>query len=414
MKLLYNTLTFAAVLLLSSCVSMEAERHYASSLHRLSVSVEWPEGYGEYMREGVEVRIADNVTGNMFTAVTDAAGRAAADVTEGFYNVSVSDIFSRSVIFNGSADRVRVTGGDTELRLRLMKAETSALVIKEIYCGGCTKYPEVGTYQSDKYVILHNNSSETIFLDGLCFGALDPYNAQATNVWVSTDPVTGETIFPDFLPVVEAVWKFDGDGDDFPLEGGADAVIAVCGAIDHTLQFPNSVNLNREDCFVCYNRVYYPNTLYHPVPGDRIEPSHYLKVVIKVGRANAYPYSVNSPATVIFRAKECTIEEYVAREESVMQKPGSSQERIVKIPVEWVLDAVEVYDASTSNNKKRLPPVLDAGYVFFSGTFNGHTLHRRLDAVATAEEGFPVYADTNNSSVDFYERDTQSLKDNAL
>lgn len=404
-----------AALFLGGCVGLDAEAQYARSLHTLEVHVAWPDDDASYMRAGVGVKVADNVTGNTFFAATDDDGCAMLSLPEGFYNVSVSDVVSRSIIFNGSADMVRVTGGgDVMLRLDLLRVETSPLVIREIYCGGCTKYPDVGTYQSDKYVIIHNNSSEVQWLDGLCFAALDPYNAQATNVWVTSDPDTGSSLFPEFLPVVECIWQFGGSGSDFPLAGGEDAVIAVNGAIDHAEQFPESVNLNDSRYFVCYNQVLYPNTSYHPVPGDKIEPSHHLRVVIKVGRANAYPYSINSPATIIFRAQECDIDEYVQREGVVIQKPGSSSDRVVKIPPSWVLDAVEVYDASTSNNKKRLPPQLDAGYVFFSGKFNGHTLHRRLDAEATAEEGFAVYADTNNSSSDFYERDTQSLKDYTL
>ena len=43
-------------------------------------------------------------------------------------------------------------------------------------------------------MILHNNTSETQYLDGLCFGSLDPYNSQATNVWVTQDESTGATI----------------------------------------------------------------------------------------------------------------------------------------------------------------------------------------------------------------------------
>lgn len=403
-----------AAMSLGGCVSLDAEAQYARSLHTLDVHVAWPGDDASYMREGVGVKVADNVTGNTFFADTDGEGHALFTLPEGFYNVSVSDIVSPNTIFNGSADRVRVTGGDARLRLELLRVATSPLVIREIYCGGCTKYPEVGTYQSDKYVIIHNNSSETQYLDGLCFATLDPYNSSGINVWVTTDPETGSSVYPEFLPVIECIWQFGGSGSDFPLAGGDGAVIAINGAIDHTEQFPESVNLNDSRYFVCYDQVLFPNTMYHPAPGDKIEPSHYLRVVIKTGRANAYTYSMNSPATIIFRAQGCDIGEYVQREDAVIQKPGSSNDRVVKIPPSWVLDAVEVYNGSTSSNKKRLPPQLDAGYVVFSGTFNGHTLHRHLDEVSTAREGFAVYADTNNSSADFYERDTQSLKDEKL
>lgn len=85
------------------------------------------------------------------------------------------------------------------------------------------KLPLEGNYQSDKYIILHNNDSEVQYLDSLCFGALDPYNSQATNVWVTQDEVTGATIFKDFAPIVQCIWQFGGTGKTFPLQPGEDA-----------------------------------------------------------------------------------------------------------------------------------------------------------------------------------------------
>ena len=87
--------------------------------------------------------------------------------------------------------------------------------------------PLEGNYQSDKYIILHNNDSEVQYLDSLCFGALDPYNSQATNVWVTQDEATGATIFKDFAPIVQCIWQFGGTGKTFPLQPGEDAVIAI-------------------------------------------------------------------------------------------------------------------------------------------------------------------------------------------
>ena len=37
---------------------------------------------------------------------------------------------------------------------------------------------------------------------------------------------------------------------------------------------------------------------------------------------------------------------------------------------------------------------------------------RHYDEQASAEAGFAIYVDTNNSTNDFYERDKASLKDN--
>lgn len=407
----HTVLLLSMIALVAGCSSLDAGKQYGATLRRLSVKAVYPAGFGKNENSDVFVVVVNNADGNTYSSRIDDGCTAEFTLSEGFYNISLSDIQGRH-IFNGASDQVRVAGGDLSLDLLLVESTTSAIVIKEIYCGGCTKYPEVGTYASDKYVILHNNSDETYFLDGLCFGMLEPYNAQAANVWVGRDPVTGESVFPDFLPIGECIWQFGGEGEDFPLAAGEDAVIAVNGAIDHTLQYPNSVNLNDGRYFVCYEQVLYPNTKYHPVPGDNIKPSHHLKVVAKVGPSNGYPFSQTSPAVAIFRAQDCDIADYVLEDGVVMQKPGSTVISVVKIPIPWIIDAVEVYDGTSSNNRKRFPPSLDAGSVYLSDTYLGRSLHRRLDEKESASAGVAIYIDTNNSTNDFYERERPSLKDN--
>lgn len=134
-------------------------------------------------------------------------------------------------------------------------------------------------------------------------------------------------------------------------------------------------------------------------------------MVIKTGQANAYTFSVFSPATVIFKARNTTIQEFVNNENNVIQKPGSTIDRVVKIPNEWILDGVEIYYGGSSNNKKRLSPSIDAGYVTQSALYDGKTLFRRTDEEASNEAGYEILEDTNNSSNDFYEREKQSLHD---
>ena len=229
-------------------------------------------------------------------------------------------------------------------------------------------------------------------------------------MWVDIDPDTGETVFPGYVPVIQAVWQFGGGGRDFPLAPGADAVISINGALDHAAQYPQSVNLNHEAYFVLYNEAEFPNTSYHPTPGDRILRSHYLRVAAKLGQANAYTYSQNSPATVIFRPVGMTIDEFLADPANVRQKPGSAVDRCALVPEAWIEDGVEVF-ATPSDRVKRLSAEVDAGFAVLSETKKSHTVHRHLDEEATAEAGYEVYVDTNNSSNDFYERATQSLRD---
>lgn len=379
-----------------SCTGMGTTDPYVGNLNLLKVTADWP-GDG-FVRLGASVLVEDMNTGSRYSSLTDGSGEAAFSLPNGLYRVNLSGR-NGSDVFNAAADKVVVSGADKVLQLNLAISRAGSVVIKEIYCGGCKKLPEEGDYQADQYFILHNNHYETEYLDGLCFGTLSPYNSTSANPW-------GEI---DFIPIIQAIWQFPGDGDDFPLAPGEDAVICLRGAIDHAAQYPLSVNLNKPDYFVCYNTTYFPNTVYHPAPGDKISTERYIDVVVKTGKANAYTLSNASPTLVLFRAQETSIQDYVLVPENITPVPGSTVDNVVKVPFEWVLDAVEVFDARSSNNQKRLVPSLDAGYVLQTDIFLGRSLMRKTDEAASAASGYEVLEDTNNSLNDFYETEIQSL-----
>ena len=398
----------ACALSLASCSGSEGSNPYTGTLCTLTVNARYPEEYSSFVRAGADVTVEDVNLGSTYKATTDGAGAASLRLPCGLYRVRISDIGTDD-IFNGSVSKFKLVG-DAGVDVALTHSKAGTIVFKEIYCGGCMKYPEQGTYQADQYVILHNNYARVQYLDGLCFGTLAPYNSNSANPFLSVDPVTGDAVLPDFVPVIQAVWQFGGDGDDFPLQPGEDAVLALRGAIDHSAQYPLSVNLNCEGYFVCYNATYFTNPSYHPAPGNNISEDRFLDVVIKTGQANAYTFSLNSPAAVLFRAPEGTsMRDYVQSSGAVIQIPGSSVDRVVVIDPEWVVDAVEVFNGSSTSNVKRLLPSLDAGYVSLSGTFLGHSLLRRKDEALSSGLGFEVLMDTNNSSEDFYETEKQTL-----
>ena len=384
------------LILAVSCTGIGTSDPYDGALNVLRITADWPEG--GFDRQGASVLVEDMNTGSRYSALTDGAGEVSFSLLNGLYRVNLSGRNGKDV-FNAAADKVVLSGADKVLALSLAISGAGSVIIKEIYCGGCKKLPEEGDYQADQYFILHNNHYETEYLDGLCFGTLSPYNSTGSNPW-------GEI---DFVPVIQAVWQFPGDGDDFPLAPGEDAVICLRGAIDHAAQYPLSVNLNRPDYFVCYNTTYFPNTLYHPAPGDKISTERYLDVVIKTGKANAYTLSNSSPTLVLFRAEGESIHDYVLVPENITPVPGSTSDNVVKIPFGWVIDAVEVFDGRSANNQKRLVPSLDAGYVSQTDIYLGRSLMRKVDQEASAASGYEVLTDTNNSLNDFYETERQSL-----
>ena len=272
------SLLAAFSLLVTGCMDLGSP--YAGDVHVVSIQAVYPQGFSP--QAGAEVVIEGINNEIVYELSTNAEGRASARMTNGLYSISVQDR-SGNHLFNGSLDKVIVNGEDLSLQVNLFHSMAGSLVIKELYCGGCPKLPEEGTYQSDQYLIVHNNDHHTTYLDGLCLGTLSPYNSTASNPWTGPDGS-----LPDFAPVIQAIWRIGGTGTSFPLEPGADAVICLRGAINHAAQYPLSVNLNRPGYFVCYNPVYFPNPAYHPAPGDQIAQDHYLEVVIKTGQANAY------------------------------------------------------------------------------------------------------------------------------
>ncbi len=382
------------------------ENPYGDTVNVLKITAEWPAG--DFVRSGASVLVEDMNTGSRYSGTTDVAGEAEFSLPNGLYRVNLSGRDGSSV-FNALADKVVLSGSDLTITMKLSISRAGSIVFKEIYCGGCRKLPLEGDYQADQYMILHNNDSQVQYLDGICFGTLSPYNSTGSNPWVSKDSQTGESVLPEFVPIIQAVWQFPGDGDDFPLKPGEDAVVCLRGAIDHTAQYPLSVNLNSPGNFVCYNPTYFPNTKYHPAPGDRISPERYLNVVIKTGKADAYTFSISSPSVVIFRAIGMTVNEFVSIPENITYVPGSSVDRVVKVPSEWVLDAVEVFDARSATNQKRLLPALDAGYVMQTDIYLGRSLMRHTDKEASAAAGYEILVDTNNSLNDLYESEKQSL-----
>lgn len=391
-----------------SCTPLADMNPYQKTLCTLKVQAVYPDGYASFVREGVAVNLEEINLGIAYSSLTDGTGTAEFTVPKGLYRISISDI-SDGDIFNGASDKVNVSSGVVQHTLSLLHSKAGSIIIKEIYCGGCKRLPQEGDYQSDQYIMLHNNDFRTQYLDGLCLGSLHPYNAQSANPFISKNPQTGETVYSPYVPVSEAVWQFGGDGTTFPLAPGEDAVVCLKGAIDHTVQFPLSVNLNKPEYFVCYNSTYFTNTTFHPAPGDKISQDRYLEVVVKTGISNAYAFSVSSPAVVLYRAQGMTMREFVQTADAVVPIPGGSKAQVAAIPPEWVVDAVEVFTGTSSANAKRLAPSLDAGYITLSDSFLGHSLMRKVNEDLSASSGYEVLVDTNNSSVDFYESEKQSL-----
>lgn len=360
-----------------------------------------------------------NATGSTATATTDATGTARFNLPAGIYSISASkvtdDAYFRHVC-NGSLADIAIGSSATTVALpvTLTTMQTAnPIVIKELYVGGCQKNDGSGKFALDKCIILYNNSAEPVALDNVGFGMIEPYNAEAnTHSFLNGGKL--DYADADWVPAINGVWYFQAGTVIAPY---AELVVNVHGAIDNTLTYSNSVNYANATYYCMYDVEAtssdggkYNNTTYYPSPADVIATSHYLKAV-KYGKGNAWPMSQTSPAVVMFRTEGITPKAYAEDATNIIYPTGREGNIVyacLKLPRQWVIDAVEVYNATAlANCKKRLTSDLDAGYATLTGGY-GHSLIRKVET--TTEDGHAIYQDTNNSSNDFYEANQCSLR----
>ena len=364
-------------------------------------------------QEGLDVQVRNITTGSVFVQKTSASGNATFTITPGIYEASVSA--SRKdgktkYIYNGVSGQFTVYGNQqTAVTIPMKQVSINPLVIKELYCGGCMMDDGITSFHFDKCVILYNNSDETLQMDNLCFGMVAPANAQAAN---NNYGVDGRLNYEDegFLPLWNGIWYFPST---LTIEPYQQVVVNIHGAINNTLTVSQSVNYANSDYYCMFDpESGYNNQRYNPTPAEVIPSSHYLKAVT-YALGNAWPLSNTSPALVLFQTQGKTPVDFASDVTNYWYDGGGAQisKRCVKVPNDWVIDAVEVFSSDyPTQSLKRLTADIDAGYVSLTNK-QGHSLCRRIDEEATAASGgHTVYQDTNNSTNDFYEAPSCSLR----
>ena len=129
------TYMFLALIVASSCLNLDRFNPYSDDIHSLTISLSLEDGT---TAAGVSINVEDIMNGNSFTAVSDEKGRAVFSLVNGLYRIRVNCKIGQ-VLYNGTLDRVRLSGQEENKSLILSKVVLSDLVIKEIYCGGCKK-----------------------------------------------------------------------------------------------------------------------------------------------------------------------------------------------------------------------------------------------------------------------------------
>lgn len=397
----------------------------------------------DYLEKGVTITLRDQSSSAAYEATTDETGTATFNVLPGLYEAVTQfkkAVDGKAYVYNGVNSNVVVAkDAKNAFTIAIKESVTNQVVIKEFYFGGCTYTKQDGTtatFQNDKYVILYNNSDQPADASDFCFAAINPMNSNATNPY----KVEGKLLYEadGWLPAGQAIWWFETDVTIPPY---SQILVAITGAVDHTATYSSSVDLSNAD-YVCYD----PESGFnmekaYPAPSNTIPVANYLQTA-PYSAGTAWSLSVTSPAFVVFKHSNPNS---LSKDTAKYDNTGTAP--CVKVPVESVIDAVEVYAAGKDDkNGKRLTADVDAGYIHFSNKL-GYTLYRNVDKEATEaiagnkaklvynyaggtadiEDGSTdtsaidaeasikngaviIYQDTNNSSKDFHQRKVSSLK----
>ncbi len=322
-------------------------------------------------------------------------------IIPGIYSVTVSgtaiDIENSEYTINGNSINEALFRNESTLNIKVQGLKRSPLIFKEIYyCGSRPKAG--GVYFRDQFYEIYNNSAETQYLDGIYFANLTPGKSTTKlPVWPAEDG--------DNYAYAERVWKFPGNGTEYPLKPGESCVISQFAA-NHQLDIYNPLSpidgSSSEFEFNMNNKNFPDQPAY-----DMLHVFYNGKA--EMGTVPQYLTSVFGGAYVIFSVPEGETWDPVndANMKATDQSKPNSTTYYAKIPIKYVLDAVEAIDNESMMNAKRVPAVLDAGITWVGATYCGLGVARKL---ATDDDGNPVireetgtyfYQDTNNSTDDF-------------
>lgn len=386
---------------------------------------------------GVAVKMTD-ASATVYESTTNPSGLAEFNVPTGLYTVECvfKEVINGIAISYSASESFNVAVGARNLcELKLNAVERQQIIIKELYCMAVPTNDGAKTYANDAYVTLYNNSDAVADASNLVIGVLQPGNAHATNKYV-TD---GKLIYEDagWVPAYSALWHFNNPVE---IEPYSSITIAIFGAIDHTATVSQSVDLSKSEYYVMAKDGCAQITNAKYQIAETIPTSHYMSAYM-FNAGNAWVLSNTSPAFFIANMNDVNLKALVDDTAAYDTTGGTTNVGWApKFPVSCIIDAIDVWESSNiEKSVHRFPAVVNNGHATITSKL-GHTLYRCIDKEATmalpenadklvnapvgvnsdpsgidaelsmANGAHIIFSDTNNSGVDFYEREKSALR----
>lgn len=183
--------------------------------------------------EGLKVKF-DNYSENIhLEKVLGKSTTLVEGLLPGIYSINITGKVTTSsgdeYYVNGSKINYAITKEGEVLDVSINGLKISPLIFSEIFYAGTATF-----YFRNQFYEIYNNSSKTIYLDGIYFANLTPSTATTKlPKWPDADGAN--------YAYAERVWKFPGSGTDYPVKPGESVVISQFAANHKLAQYnPNS------------------------------------------------------------------------------------------------------------------------------------------------------------------------------
>lgn len=325
------------------------------------------------------------------------------------------------IFFNGFLNVV-LRENEENLEISLVKGRTGDWVIKQIYYAGSNQWDGAGF--RDQFIEFYNNSDKVLYADSLYFAQIfgeNNANPNQSSGWYLSNgqldwrqPTGMANANSDYVYAYH-LFMLPGTGQQYPVQPGESIVLAQ-NALNHKAPYigNNGVvqSINKPDLtvdlsiadfeayLVDYNREYRGKTSAYrwdidnpSVPNiDVLLNTHNDLILDNKGR-DAY---------VIFNASREFVNDLIKNRSyrSPKQTTANTNDRFIQIPVDIVIDGVELQPTIASNRiAKRLPASIDGGYIFVpKGEYTSQSVIRKTEKIIN---GRRVLKDTNKSGDDF-------------
>ena len=360
--------------------------------------------------ESYKVTFTNNATAKA-TEVTSENGVAVAkDLLPGVYTVNASAVtVSEGYMYtiSGTQAAASLVNDNTVINIKVTSSKESAFVFKEIFYSGTTvkaptdpNDPWSGVnYFRDQFYEIYNNSTETVYADGLCIADVKyaEYDYSVIYQWDIENPT--QYVF------VQTIWQIPGDGKTYPIAPGESIVVAQWATNHNAENLAQGKTLDLSGAE--YEAIEQEKTLWNGIVITDGPAINMKKAVNAAGYdMPQWLISVGDAGIILFKTKdELKNSDFIA----ATNKENVNAREVL---ISEVLDAVQWHETETDAadiSKRFLPSTLDAGCLILP-TYSGKSFSRKISG--TREDGTVIYQDKNNSSEDFELNDKPQTRRN--